>query len=101
MASKGAIGALNANALEKLRLSAERLAKATKVDPPEFQARRHGDPEFLRVTQLDALATWIEQIADAVTGETTAAKEAPLPEPEVVEPKPAPVEKAAPKGKKG
>lgn len=63
-----AIAQRNANATNRTRIAADRIAEALGIDPLEVRITPHGGPLVAQLQLREAIADYLERIAGAVEG---------------------------------
>lgn len=71
MASPRAIAERGANATNRTRIAADRIAAALGIDPLNVRVTRGGGPRFAQVELRESIAEYLERIAGAVEANPT------------------------------
>lgn len=67
MATKGAIGAMQAEAIAEIHAAAAKIAQAYAVESVDIPRSSRFGVDMLQTKQLQAMAAWLTSIADVVT----------------------------------
>lgn len=67
MASPASIARRNAEATTRTKTACDRIADALGLEPPTFAVSARGGAVFAQLSERDAVAAWLDQVAEAIT----------------------------------